>query len=247
MLWYTMDDLCRWLSVLLLFYLSVGVYADETEELQAKAYRTYESVEVDGELTESDWQKATPIRQFIQYEPDAGAPLTEATEVRILYDDRHIYFGFVCSEPDRSKIIANKMRRDTMLWDNDNVFVLLDTYNDRRSGFFFRVNPLGAREDVAIMDSGDSRNENWNAVWDSKAKINGDNWTTEIAIPFSQLRFKDEETLAWGLNHRRTIQKNQEEGTWATRTSSLYLSGTLSNHRLRHPDWFIRGLTTPKH
>ena len=210
-----MDDLCRWLSVLLLFYLSVGVYADETEELQAKAYRTYESVEVDGELTESDWQKATPIRQFIQYEPDAGAPLTEATEVRILYDDRHIYFGFVCSEPDRSKIIANKMRRDTMLWDNDNIFVLLDTYNDRRSGFFFRVNPLGAREDVAIMDSGDSRNENWNAVWDSKAKINGDNWTTEIAIPFSQLRFKDEETLAWGLNLGRTIQKNQEEGTWA--------------------------------
>ena len=211
---YTMDYLCRWLSILLLFSIGVGVDA-ETEELQAKAYRTYESVEIDGELTESDWQKATPIRQFTQYEPDAGAALTEVTEVRILYDERHIYFGFVCSEPDRSKIVANKMRRDTMLWDNDNVFVLLDTYNDRRSGFFFRVNPLGAREDVAIMDSGDSRNENWNAVWDSKGKINSDNWTTEIAIPFSQLRFKDEAALTWGLNLGRTIQKNQEEGTWA--------------------------------
>ena len=207
-----MDYLCRWLSILLLF--SIGVSA-EAEELQAEAYRTYENVEIDGELTESDWQKAAPIRQFIQFEPDAGAALTESTEVRILYDDRHIYFGFVCSEPDRSNIIANKMRRDTMLWDNDNVFVLLDTYNDRRSGFFFRVNPLGAREDVAIMDSGDSRNENWNAVWDSKGKINSDNWTTEIAIPFSQLRFKGEETLTWGLNLGRTIQKNQEEGTWA--------------------------------
>ena len=212
---YTMDYLCRWLAILLLFCINTGVHADEVGELQAEAYRTYESVEIDGELTEADWQKATPIRQFIQYEPDEGAPLTEATEVRILYDDRHIYFGFVCSEPDGSKIIANKMRRDTMLWDNDNVFVLLDTYNDRRSGFFFRVNPLGAREDVAIMDSGDSRNENWNAVWDSKGKINSDNWTTEIAIPFSQLRFKAEETLTWGLNLGRTIQKNQEEGTWA--------------------------------
>ena len=211
---YTMDYLCRWLSMLLLFSICVGVHA-EIEELQAKAYRTYESIEIDGELTESDWQKATPIHQFIQFEPDAGAPLTEATEVRILYDDKHIYFGFVCSEPDRSKIVANKMRRDTMLWDNDNVFVLLDTYNDRRSGFFFRVNPLGAREDVAIMDSGDSRNENWNAVWDCKAKINADNWTAEIAIPFSQLRFKKEDTLTWGLNIGRTIQKSQEEGTWA--------------------------------
>ena len=211
---YTMDYLCRWLSILLLFCISAGVSA-ETEALQAEAYRTYESVEVDGELSESDWQKATPIRQFIQFEPDAGAPLTEATEVRILYDDRHIYFGFVCSEPERSKIIANKMRRDEMLWDQDNVFVLLDTYNDRRSGFFFRVNPLGAREDIALMDSGDSRNENWNAVWDSRAKINGDNWTTEIAIPFSQLRFKAEAASVWGLNLGRTIRKKQEEGTWA--------------------------------
>ena len=211
---YPVDFLCRRLLILTLFFISIGVHA-ETSELRAEAFRTYQSIEIDGELTEPDWQKATPIRQFIQFEPDAGAALTEATEVRILYDDRHIYFGFVCSEPDRSKIIANKMRRDTMLWDNDNVFVLLDTYNDRRSGFFFRVNPLGAKEDVAIMDSGDSRNENWNAVWDCRSKINGDNWTTEIAIPFSQLRFKGEETLTWGLNLGRTIQKNQEEGTWA--------------------------------
>ena len=210
----TMDYLCRWLSILLLFCISAGVCA-ETEVFQAEAYRTYESIEVDGELSESDWQKAIPIRQFTQYEPYEGAQMTEPTEVRILYDDRHIYFGFVCSESEPSKIVANKMRRDTMLYDNDTVFVMLDTYNDRRSGFFFRVNPLGAKEDVAIMDSGDSRNENWNAVWDSRAKINGDNWTTEIAIPFSQLRFKDEEALTWGLNLGRSIQKNQEEGTWA--------------------------------
>ena len=211
---YTMDYLCRWLSILLLFCISVGVDA-ESEELRAEAYRTYQSVEVDGDLTEPDWQKATPISQFTQFEPNAGEPLTESTEVRILYDDKHIYFGFICSEPERSKIVANKMRRDAMLWDNDNVFVLLDTYNDRRSGFFFRVNPLGSREDVAIMDSGDSRNENWNAVWDSKAKINDDNWTTEIAIPFSQLRFKKEATSVWGLNLGRRIEKRQEEGTWA--------------------------------
>ncbi len=208
------DSLFRRLLILILFSISIGVYA-ETSELRAEAFRTYQSIEIDGELTELDWQKATPIRQFIQFEPDAGTPLTEATEVRILYDDRHIYFGFVCSEPNRSKIIANKMRRDAEMWDQDNVFVLLDTYNDRRSGFFFRVNPLGAREDVALMDSGDSRNENWNAVWDARSKINGDNWTTEIAIPFSQLRFKGEKALTWGLNLGRTIQKNQEEGTWA--------------------------------
>ena len=255
-----MDYLCRWLSILLLFCISVGAHA-ETNEFQAEAYRTYESIEVDGELSESDWQKATPIRQFTQYEPDEGAAMTEPTEVRILYDDRHIYFGFVCSESERAKIVANKMRRDTMLYDNDNVFVLLDTYNDRRSGFFFRVNPLGAKEDVAIMDSGDSRNENWNAVWESRAKINGDNWTTEIAIPFSQLRFKDEETSTWGLNLGRTIQKNQEEGTWAPvpaaytylaryRTTQLGtltgLSGISQRRNVEFLPYFLPGVSRTK-
>ena len=255
-----MDYLCRWLSILLLFCISVGAHA-ETNEFQAEAYRTYESIEVDGELSESDWQKAIPIRQFTQYEPDEGAAMTEPTEVRILYDDKHIYFGFVCSESERAKIVANKMRRDTMLYDNDNVFVLLDTYNDRRSGFFFRVNPLGAKEDVAIMDSGDSRNENWNAVWESRAKINGDNWTTEIAIPFSQLRFKDEETSTWGLNLGRTIQKNQEEGTWAPvpaaytylaryRTTQLGtltgLSGISQRRNVEFLPYFLPGVSRTK-
>ena len=66
---------CNWLSILFLFFLFVGVHA-ETDELQAEAYRTYQSVEIDGELTEPDWQKATPIHQFIQFEPDAGAALS---------------------------------------------------------------------------------------------------------------------------------------------------------------------------
>lgn len=254
------DYLCRWLSILLLFCISVGVHA-ETEVFQAEAYRTYESIEVDGELSESDWQKAIPIRQFTQYEPYEGAQMTEPTEVRILYDDRHIYFGFVCSESEPSKIVANKMRRDAMLYDNDTVFVMLDTYNDRRSGFFFRVNPLGAKEDVAIMDSGDSRNENWNAVWDSRAKINGDNWTTEIAIPFSQLRFKDEEAVTWGLNLGRSIQKNQEEGTWApvpaaytylaryrtTQLGSLTgLSGISQRRNIEFLPYFLPGVARTK-
>lgn len=209
-----MDDFCRYLTFLMLFCVGIGTVGAAAER-KVTAYRTYQSVEIDGELSEEDWLHAMPIRQLTQFEPDEGAPLTESTEVRVLYDAKHLYFGFLCTESEPAKIIANKMRRDTMLWDNDNVFVLLDTYNDRRSGFFFRVNPLGAREDVAIMDSGDSRNENWNAVWDAKAKINDTNWTAEIAIPISQLRFKAGNMLEWGLNVGRTIQKNQEEGTWA--------------------------------
>ena len=172
----------------LLFPLIVNANPDAIE-YKAEAYRTFQAIEIDGDLTESDWQNAKRIGQFVQMEPDEGKPMTETTEVRILYDEKNIYFGFTCFDSDISKVAANEMRRDGNLWDNDSVYVLLDTYNDHRSGFFFRVNPLGAMEDVAIMDSGDSRNENWDAVWDCRAKINEDYWTAEIGIPFSQLRF----------------------------------------------------------
>ena len=198
----------------LLFPLIVEANPDAIE-YKAEAYRTFQAIEIDGDLTEPDWQNAKRIGQFVQMEPDEGKPMTEATEVRILYDDKNIYFGFTCFDSDISKVAANEMRRDGNLWDNDNVFVLLDTYNDQRSGFFFRVNPLGAMEDVAIMDNGDSRNENWDAVWDCRTKENEKYWTAEIGIPFSQLRFDRGDVMTWGMNMGRSLMRNQEEGMWA--------------------------------
>ena len=186
----------------------------DVTKYQAEAYRTFQAIEIDGDLTEPDWQNAKRIGHFVQMEPAEGKPMTETTEVRILYDEKNIYFGFTCFDSDISKVAANEMRRDGNLWDNDSVYVLLDTYNDRRSGFFFRINPLGAMEDVAIMDSGDSRNENWDAVWDCRAKINEKYWTAEIGIPFSQLRFNRSDMMTWGLNIGRSLMRNQEEGMW---------------------------------
>ena len=190
---------------------SAGVVAESV----ARASRTFGDIEIDGHLNEPGWQDATPIGKFVQIEPAAGQPMTQPTEVRILFDDSKIYFGLTCIDSEMSLLVANKMRRDSQLYDNDNVFILLDTYNDGRSGFFFRVNPLGAIEDVAIMDSGDSRNENWDAVWECCTSVNPNDWTAEIAIPFSQLRFDKKGEMTWGLNVGRSIRRLNEEGSWA--------------------------------
>lgn len=206
----------------------------DTKQIQyhIKAYRTSANIKIDGELTEADWQEAQRINHFVQYEPDEGAPMTQSTEVKVLYDDKYIYFGFICYDSDLSKMVANEMRRDAPLFRNDYVFLLLDTYNDQRSGFFFRINPLGAMEDIAVMDNGDSRNENWSAVWECRTKINDSDWTAEIAIPFSQLRFKKSNNIVWGVNFGRNIQRNYEKGTWvpvpsAYRWRAIYRTANL--------------------
>ncbi|MCE2393096.1 carbohydrate binding family 9 domain-containing protein [Candidatus Poribacteria bacterium] len=202
------------LSFIFLFPICISS-ASEPIEYRAEAYRTFQSIEIDGDFNETDWQHAKLINQFVQTEPDEGVPITESTAVRILYDEKNIYFGFTCSSSWRDSIVANEMRRDAEnLRENDNVFILLDTYNDKRNGVFFRINPLGAMQDIALTNSGDSQNRSWDAVWDCRSKINDDHWTTEIAIPFSQLRFNRSESMVWGINFGRTIRQKNEEATW---------------------------------
>ena len=182
---------------------------------EIKAYRTYESVEIDGDLTEADWQHAEPISRFVQIEPYEGEIGSESMEVRILYDNENIYFGFTCFDSDISKLVANEMRRDSRdLHENDTVFLMLDTYNDRRSGFFFRMNALGAIQDRAVTNSGDTFNSDWDAVVECKSKVNDTYWTSELSIPFSQLRFKKSDSMVWGMNTGRELARNQEEMIW---------------------------------
>ena len=166
---------------------------------RTSAYRISQNIKVDGNLDEPPWQNAQPINQLFQIQPNQGEPITQPTEVRILYDEKNLYFGFTCFDSEIEKLVANEMRRDSRgLRSNDYGFLLLDTYNDRRNAVFFRFNPLGGMEDTAVSNSGDSLNTNWDIVWECRSKINADNWTAEIAIPFSQLRFKRSDAMTWG-------------------------------------------------
>ena len=198
----------------LLFPLTVAADTGSVE-YKIEAYRTFQSIEIDGDFNESDWQHASPISQFFQIEPDEGESISESTEVRILYDDKNIYFGFTCFESEMSRLVANDMRHDSQdLHENDNVFLILDTYNDQRNGFAFRINPLGAYQDRAVTNGGDSLNRSWDAVVACQAKVNGDHWTAELGIPFSQLRFDKSDKMTWGMNVGRGVRKNNEEAIW---------------------------------
>ncbi len=205
------------LTLLWVCILSVSIRVDaqtERELPRMSAHRTSEEIKVDGVLDEPVWQSVEPIRQLYQIQPDQGDPATEQSEVRILYDDKKLYFGFIFFD-EMDKIVANDMRRDSSgLRSNDYGFLLLDTYNDRRNAVFFRFTPVGGMEDTAVSNSGGSLNTSWDIVWECRCRINEDNWTVEIAIPFSQLRFEQSEVMNWGLNFGREIARKREIAAW---------------------------------
>ena len=202
-----------WMCVLCV---SISVNADTERELpRMSAHRTSEEIKVDGVFDESVWQNVEPIRQLYQIQPDQGEPATEQSEVRILYDDKKLYFGFIFFDSEMDKIVANDMRRDSPgLRSNDYGFLLLDTYNDRRNAVFFRFTPVGGIEDTAVSNSGGSLNHSWDIVWECRCRINEDHWTVEIAIPFSQLRFERSDVMNWGVNFGREIARKQEIAAW---------------------------------
>jgi hypothetical protein len=172
------------------------------------------SLTIDGRLEESVYQIVPAVSGFIQQEPREGEPATEKTEVWLFFDRSNVYVSARCwdSQPDR--MVANEMRRDNRnIFNNENFGVIFDTFYDRRNGFLFYTNPLGALFDGQVTDES-SLNSDWNTVWHVETGRWADGWTVEMKIPFKSLRFKGSESEIWGINFRRIVR-------WKNETSHL--------------------------
>ncbi|GAH28875.1 unnamed protein product, partial [marine sediment metagenome] len=170
---------------------------------------------MDGRLNEAFWKQAHSIKDLTQREPNEGAPATEPTEIRVLFDDLYLYIGVVCFDSEPDKIVANEMRRDGELENDDYFEVFIDASHDHRNAFYFAINPLGARRDALIRDEGSNINWDWDGIWIAKVKRTERGWTAEIAIPFHTLRFKKSQNQTWGINFGRHIARKREEIYWS--------------------------------
>ncbi|MBI4465551.1 MAG: carbohydrate binding family 9 domain-containing protein [Acidobacteria bacterium] len=178
------------------------------------AVRAQEPIVLDGLLTEEAWKLAEPASAFLQRDPRQGEPASERTEVRILFDTRHLYLGIVCYDSTPSALRATELRRDNSL-NNDDLFeVIFDTLHDHRNGYLFRINPLGTQYDSTITNEGQTVNANWDEKWEVKSRITEEGWMAEIVIPFKSVRFATGDDLVWGVNFRRIIRRKNEDVYW---------------------------------
>jgi hypothetical protein len=193
------------------------------------------SVRIDGVLDEPVWRTAQPATGFLQRDPDNGAPATERTEVRVVFESDRLIVGATLfdSEPDR--LLGNQLQRDQSFSADDRFIVTLDTFADGRGGYVFQTNPVGAQADAlivpstntsddAIVDFGAGLNESWDGIWIARVRRTADSWTVEMEIPFGTLNF-DPRLEAWGINFQRTVRRKAEDSVW---------SGHLRNEGVAH-------------
>jgi hypothetical protein len=168
---------------------------------------------IDGRLDDPAWAQAPVARDFVQLEPSPGAPATERTEVRILYDDDALYVAFRAWDRSPDSIAAQLTRRGESSH-SDRVHVLVDSYHDRRTAFHFTVNPRGVKSDSYRFD--DTREDTgWSAVWDVATSVDEEGWTAEFRIPLSQLRYSGAPLQDWGINFARDVARRNETSVWA--------------------------------
>ncbi|MDH4070131.1 MAG: carbohydrate binding family 9 domain-containing protein [Ignavibacteria bacterium] len=202
------------LLILLLIPLP-GIAGDGTGEVQA--VRTETPPVLDGFLNDSVWERAIPVGDFTQRDPEEGKPATERSEIRVLYDDEALYFGCMYYDSNPAGIVARLTRRDNEI-DSDRGSIRIDSYHDHQTAYEFTFNAAGVKIDILMYDDGNREDPSWDPVWELETRILDNGWSAEAKIPFSVLRFEDDADGGeheWGINFFRLISRKNERLIWA--------------------------------
>ena len=169
---------------------------------------------LDGRLDEQVWAEATVITDLHQYEPvDHGEP-SESSIFYVLYDDDNLYVGARLLDSEPALIAARQMVQGQTVEVDDRIEVILDPFNNMRTGYRFQLNPNGVRRD-GLFDRATEVNEDWDGIWHAEAVIDEQGWTAEISIPFKTLNFNPNNP-DWGFTVARAIPRKKESMAWSS-------------------------------
>lgn len=198
------------MRLLLLLCLPLFAFAQTAPPYQVKF--TTEKIKIDGVLDEQTWAAIPTIGTFWQYFPADTLKAVYKTEVKLTFDDKNIYVSAKCHAQHKNYVVLS-YRRDYRAGSNDNVSFIFDTFNDRTNAFLFGTNPLGVMRE-ALLYNGATDNtffsEFWDNKWTAESKIYDNYWATEVAIPFTTLRFKEGTTQWLFKSYRFDTQINEQ-------------------------------------
>ncbi|MBD3370907.1 hypothetical protein GF402_11180 [Candidatus Fermentibacteria bacterium] len=193
-------------------FLLLSILLTSNPQPELVAVRVEEGPSIDGLLDDPAWQRAQTVHcTLLQYSPDYGMPMTEPTEISILYDEKHIYFGFQMDDPDPATMMEGLTPRDNYVT-GEWIAVLLDTWGDGREATSFEISLANSQMDSKVTPYG-HWDYSWDSVWESGTHANEQGWSAEFAIPFSCLRFdQTHESQVWTVNFQRILGKTRENG-----------------------------------
>lgn len=174
--------------------------------------RAHRAPRIDGRGDDEIWRTARPITEFRQWEPVEDGDPSFRTEARVAYDSRNLYVLVRNFDPHPDSLLSVLQRRDGMAL-SDDIILGVDSYNDKRTGYMFRLTPAGTMSDGYVFNDGEE-DWGWNAVWEGAAQIDSLGWTAEYRIPLSQLRYVPSGDNTFGILLMRRIARRGERVSW---------------------------------
>lgn len=167
---------------------------------------------IDGKDDDAVWKNAPPITDFTSWQPTEGKPPHFKTEAKVGYDAANLYVFVRAFDAHPDSIIQLLERRDTFT-PSDMIWLFVDSYHDKRTGYEFGVNAAGVKIDQAVYNGGNEDGA-WDAVWDVATTIDSLGWTAEFRIPLSQMRYSTDESHTFGFTVDRDIYRYNERVSW---------------------------------
>ncbi len=178
------------------------------------AFQAKGTIAVDGRLDEPDWNLVEPVTDFFRQEPVQGGFIKNPTEVRILYDDKNIYFGvFARDSMGKKGVRMQDLSRDFNGLENDVFGIQIDAQNTKQYAVSFQTTPYGNQQDVQNFNDA-NRDEDWNALWRVRTQRTDEGYYAEFAIPFKSIRYDKPVAglpVEWGITFFRLARKDYEK------------------------------------
>jgi hypothetical protein len=194
-------------SLFLLLLLPFSLFAQSTISYSLKVAEG--EIKLDGSPDEPAWQNAEVAKGFQMQSPLDGVPATQATEVRLLSDDRFIYVSAICY--DTNGLVTQTLKRDQS--DNSDLFIFwVDPIGEQTNGYGFAVTAWNGQTEGLVSD-GDV-DTSWDQKWFSATIRSADKWTVEMAIPLKSIRYKKDQ-LKWRVNFERIDPGANETSVWS--------------------------------
>lgn len=206
------------------------------------AQKVGSKITVDGTLDETAWQQTQATTEFFRVEPRQGGQYQYQTAVKVLYDDRNLYFGvFARDSLGKRGVRVQDFRRDFAWGENDIFSIQLDPQNLKQYCVSFQTTPYGNQRDLQAFND-TNRDNDWNALWKVRTSRTDTGYYAEFAIPFKSLRYdlsSEMDTISWGITFSRLARRDYEQTVFPA------IPQSFSPYRMTYAAQ-LKGLELPK-
>lgn len=220
--------------------LATGNFLPPEKAPVIQAVKAQSAINVDGKLNEDDWKNAPVTSDFFMMEPRQAGKIKHRTEVKVLFDDKNLYFGVFCADSLGKKgIRVQDLRRDFVYGENDIFYLQLDPQNLKRFCVSFQTTPYGNQRELQVFDD-NIRDNDWDALWRVRTFQTDNGYFAEFAIPFKSLRYeKKDSEPSWGVTFARLARRDYEVSSFPA------IPQSFSPYRMTYSAQ-LKGLELPK-